>query len=283
METCSYSIIRYIPDLVKGEQINIGVIAFNDDKVRASFTDHWSFVKHFAGQDLAYIKKFKSEFEAGLEDQMDIEKMAQGRTVTSETVEQLAQGWMGDISFSTPKPAEGSPEEVLDILESQMLRTAPEGDDRARAPGKGEAAHTAQNSLKNAVAEFWSEEIAEQTVQYNKSRTGHAHGHDLDVEFQNSRPLMAVNGLSFRINTHSLIEQHIRDVLFAAEDLERAGYSDLDLAVCHIPPERDLPLFEQAKEACSKLDIEFVQEDQFDPWVNEKVREFEYEEFEHVV
>lgn len=55
-----YSVVRYLPDPTNGEQINIGIICWDDEgQVRSRWLSDWSRVEAFAGKDGA---KFAQEY-----------------------------------------------------------------------------------------------------------------------------------------------------------------------------------------------------------------------------
>ena len=51
-----YCIIRYVPNPLTEERVNVGVIAYDDTQVRVRFLERWNRVKHFAGRDITFLR-----------------------------------------------------------------------------------------------------------------------------------------------------------------------------------------------------------------------------------
>ena len=47
--TSYYTVVRYVPDVVRDERVNIGVIVFSDNEKRSQFLKNWGRVKSLGG------------------------------------------------------------------------------------------------------------------------------------------------------------------------------------------------------------------------------------------
>ena len=65
-----YSIVQYLPDAVRGERINIGVVAFADGELRWRFLRDWHRVRQFGSPDVHYLQQLASEFSRFDEQQL---------------------------------------------------------------------------------------------------------------------------------------------------------------------------------------------------------------------
>jgi hypothetical protein len=66
LKECSYFVVRYVPDVVKEESINIGVFLFcpGEQFLDCVFSDDWRRVKHFHPQaDTEFFKLLQADFE----------------------------------------------------------------------------------------------------------------------------------------------------------------------------------------------------------------------------
>jgi hypothetical protein len=66
LKECSYFLVRYVPDVVKGEFINIGVFLFcpSEQFLDCLFSDDWRRVKRFHPQaDTEFFKLLQADFE----------------------------------------------------------------------------------------------------------------------------------------------------------------------------------------------------------------------------
>ncbi len=70
LKECSYFLVRYVPDVVKGEFINIGVFLFcpAEQFLDCMFSDDWRRVKRFHPRaDIEFFKLLQSDFEDQIE------------------------------------------------------------------------------------------------------------------------------------------------------------------------------------------------------------------------
>ncbi|MGH9431812.1 MAG: DUF3037 domain-containing protein [Terriglobia bacterium] len=68
---CSYFLVRYVPDSVRNESINIGLLLHSPEEqyLGALFTDDWRRVKRFHTQaDLRLLRSLQEHFEAEIDD-----------------------------------------------------------------------------------------------------------------------------------------------------------------------------------------------------------------------
>jgi len=54
-----YSIVQYVPNPIADQRINIGVLAFDDNRVCVRFLSNWERVKRFGMEDIHNILPIK--------------------------------------------------------------------------------------------------------------------------------------------------------------------------------------------------------------------------------
>jgi DUF3037 family protein len=98
-----YTVVRYLPKPLSGEQINIGVIAWDDEQhVAARFLYDWRRVESFVAEedveeDVGFLRDFARRV---------------GR-LDSGCLQRMIKSWTKSIQFSEPKASLKAPDDVL--------------------------------------------------------------------------------------------------------------------------------------------------------------------------
>ena len=58
-----YSVIQYVPDPIADERINIGLVIFDDEQVKAVFLKQWDRVRCFAMEDIQFLRLFEEQMQ----------------------------------------------------------------------------------------------------------------------------------------------------------------------------------------------------------------------------
>jgi len=107
----SYSIVRYVPDPIADERINIGVIVVGEGVMRTRFIEDWRRIQQFGAEDISFLHDFVH----------DLEKVTNTWQVESDdkqdwsidTLTKLSAGWINSIQISTPRASLRTPDELL--------------------------------------------------------------------------------------------------------------------------------------------------------------------------
>jgi hypothetical protein len=83
-----YSVIRYLPDMIRGEQINIGVVVWDDNTIFFKFLENWERFAVFSGNACT--------IEVITEIIQELQRM------TAEQIIKAAEKWKNSIQFSYP-------------------------------------------------------------------------------------------------------------------------------------------------------------------------------------
>jgi len=116
LKPCEFFLLRYVPDAVKGEFVNIGVVLLNPAGAEVRFSQDWARVKCMdPDADLEMLQSIESELRAGLADHERRESVLKKlRDSFSNTIH---------VSPFTACLAE-SPQAEADLLATQSLETA---------------------------------------------------------------------------------------------------------------------------------------------------------------
>src|SRR5438093_11145067 len=111
-----YSIIRYVPDPIADERINVGVIVVGDRDVRMRFLTNWHRVKDFSSANIKFVRDFASSLQARhrlmpADDHWDLEELTR-----------LSHEWANSIQFSEPRASLKSAPDLFDEVVARYLR-----------------------------------------------------------------------------------------------------------------------------------------------------------------
>lgn len=96
MNLCRYAVIRFTPDIIANERINIGVIVYDiekDDDIRIRFLTKWDRVQAFANKDIQWLLDYVGRIQATKWTQADIAALLSANGYASVYVE----GWGGSL------------------------------------------------------------------------------------------------------------------------------------------------------------------------------------------
>jgi hypothetical protein len=131
LKECSYFLVRYVPDVVKGEFINIGVFLFcpAEQFLGCSFSDDWRRVNRFHAQaDSEFLEDLQSHFKQQIEEH---KKDLDGY------VREMQQSYSNLIELSPPRKCltadlDAQLHELFDRYVGARLTAPPEQDARMR-------------------------------------------------------------------------------------------------------------------------------------------------------
>lgn len=116
-----YTIVRFVPDPISEEFINVGVIAFNEDKILVEQTKDWDRVESFArGGDTEFLKDSLEilKHQAKSNKVYWLEKINREREGLSrrDLIEKMSRNWINSVQLSPPRAS-------LDTLENLFTYT----------------------------------------------------------------------------------------------------------------------------------------------------------------
>src|SRR5438874_12859278 len=107
-----YSVVRYLPNPLSGEMINIGVIAWGEDKIAARFVKDWKRAKAFGREDISFLRDFVEQMEDSAQVQQQLLAFT-SKPVDATQLEKFVKDWGNSIQFSELRTSLRSPEEVI--------------------------------------------------------------------------------------------------------------------------------------------------------------------------
>lgn len=244
-----FTVVRYVPDIVRDERVNIGVIAFSENEKRAQFLANWQRVRLLGG-NAAVMRAACAELE-----RMDVAHLRDAITK-----------WRHSIQLSEPC---GSLLDTNTLLLDSVKRflVDPEVTERGYKT-REEVLRTATSALRLAVKRRYSRAAAktlvrdDSTVQFIGSHDSHV----LDISVANGEPILGANGLSFEVPNQKVLRQQIDSTKWAIEDI-KGKEPNLPLTVIVSKPRKEnAELFAQSCVVFRQLGAEVESDGDLEPW-----------------
>jgi hypothetical protein len=245
-----YTVVQYVPDLIRDERLNVGVIVFGEGRVRSRFVESWHRVRAFGEENIEFLRSFARQAEH----------------LTEEKVREIAGSWYSSIQLTAPAGSLLSPSDLLVDVASRYLRESAPVLKSYR--NRQEAIALMRTTVRQAVADLLGTRGG-RLVKNNLPLVGPRGEHEFDVGAQNGRPYFAARALSFEAGRRSDLLRQIESTQFAIEDVRRED-QDLPLGVVVLPPKdgEEDGLFDRAVNNFKDLKAEVIEERQLPAWAN---------------
>jgi hypothetical protein len=271
-----YSMLRFVPDPARGEFINLGAVAGDDDardwelrliqnpkRAKAiDDEDRLSVALAFVGKVEDHIASLDHDGGAG----------AGAVPISAQMLTTWAEEMRNVVQFTPPAPVvAGSAEDALDLVFAELVV------DPAARTFRFERKHRALGSTRRAYRQHGVPEEA--TTERAKVSAGPYHG-AFDFAVFNGRVVQLVQCWSFQLpNQEDLAEEvkawawvvrEVRNgggtIRVGAEEMDVPRGDDLDVASVFIPPVGDQPTyaFEEAQAAFQEVRVRPVTVDEVD-------------------
>src|SRR6266481_1118111 len=186
-----YSVVRYLPNPLSGEMINIGVIAWGQDKIAARFAKDWRRAKAFGREDISFLREFVEQMGASAQAQQQLLAFA-SKPVDAKQLEQFVKDWGNSIQFSELRTSLRSPEEVISEVSSIYLPELPHHSETGRT--RRAAAVLALHHVSQVLIDERGPKAGDLIKREHVIR-GKIDEHQFDVVVANGRPFLAAQGL----------------------------------------------------------------------------------------
>lgn len=243
--TTHYSIVQYVPDAIRDERVNIGVVAFSENQIESQFLTNWQRVKQFGGNErfLKDVARNLSRIEAG-------------------QFASLVNNWTQSVQFTKPAASLLSVEELL-IDATRRYLVDPQVTQRAYRT-HSEVVNQSVRALQQAVSQQISRPAA-RIVKKNVPFRGHFDSHQFDIGARNGQPIFGANAISFQSPQHETTRKTVDAVAWAIDDV-RKEYAELPMAVVAAFPSAETPIFRKARQLYANLAVDLVDESHLAPW-----------------
>lgn len=285
-EATYYSVVRYVPDPLREEQINVGVVAMTADgsTVAVRFERSLDRARSLGrSANLGFLRELRTNLEALAARQSDRQLALaapdrRGRLmITMEGKPRLDLGllrdvsgsWANSVQFSEPR---GSLEVDPDRLAEDIYRrlVAPSAEPRVRARDRRWIVAQAVSSLETHIAV--SHGLArESVIRRNRAIEGVVEQHTFELVLEREDVRHAAHAISFEVDDQADLSREVDAAAWLLEDTRRAR-PNLPLALLAVGGS-DSPAFGRARHICDQLTAHLVPVAQFDSWASAAIRE----------
>jgi hypothetical protein len=264
-----------MPNTISGEQINIGVIVFDNETVKVNFISHWRRVKSFVGADIQFLKDLAEEFRRASSDQLALPGIELGPKLNEALINQITSKWNNSIQVTPPRASLKPLDELLPQVSMQFLKQPVWGVRLYR--DRRSAAHIAKIAIRKAFDEKAGKDATDKYYHTQHEVAGMFRPHLFDVVIANGSPKVAVQGLSFELPEATFLDQLINSTAFQIFDSKKA-YSGLRVGILALPPltkrqSRAYKIYKVARDTFTGLHAEFIEEDDVEVWAKRQAEQ----------
>jgi hypothetical protein len=254
-----FSVIRYVPDPLADERMNIGVIVFGPSETFVKFVERWDRVRGFGGEDVSFLRDF-----ADLVRDRQLPLLETPRLWSEEVLQKALGGWSNSIQFSLPKVSTKPASELLPEIARRYLRgTASQRQHRAR--DKRAIVHKGVAQLNSALTPRIGDERLQRVLHRGGLVQGKLEHHHFDIVVANGSLALAAQGLSFEKRDTLELHREADAAKWSMDDVQKTNPEAL-IAVLAIPPRHESKIFDNLTRVVEGLGGEVVREGLLNQW-----------------
>jgi hypothetical protein len=269
--TFHYSIVRFVPDPLREEAINLGVMLVSADGKYADYQFLHRYKTRIASMapdfDQQLVEAVYSDLADALQGRGWQPELAHlGRTISGEWLDELSNRFMNQIQFSSPRACIPSdPDETL----QQLFRRFVRGGRRIMPPtqiiDRIEIRHRCETLLRDWVRQ--PSRVARPVIV-----KGATASHSFDLGLKNGVVTAALHALSFQVPSTLDTVLHRDHIAAAAYDIHRSR-SDFPVYAVFAPQRHDTDgLLEESRQMLMEQSVNFVLLDELPERRDEIVR-----------
>lgn len=242
-----YSVVQYVPDMIRNERINIGVIAWSGRDKTEIFLQNWSRVRHMGGRAEA-IKDSCEELK-----RMDVDHVL------------LAlKRWENGIQLTEPS---ASLLDVHTLLLDAANRYLVDSEITERAyTTKVELVRHARTAIKGSLSRLVNRAAAQLIESEPREIEGRLAVHAFDIAATNGEPIFAANAISFEVPRQKSLRQQVDASAWAIEDTRKRVESIPLAVIASRPLPENSQLYQEASEVFRQLGAEVIAEESIPDW-----------------
>lgn len=230
-----YSIVRFVPDPVKDERINIGIVAVGEDGApSARFISDLKKVRRFSPEHVDLARQCLDHLADWL---VPAQPHFGQEVINADGLAVLATEYRNMVQFSEPMVALMTVDEVVDFEFGRFVER-PDEDESVQHRPSTLVYNAAMLSLgQNLERRFSKTGISRHLLHRNVDMTGALSNHTFGLAVQNGQPYLAAQVVSLR-NGFKDVERAIGSVAWDIRDVRDRG-GDIRLSVLLTDPGAD--------------------------------------------
>jgi hypothetical protein len=283
--TTYYSIIKYVPDAIREEHVNVGVIAVRSDGsgIAVRF-DALQRAKSIGRRtDVVFLNEFQRSLK-GLASEQATDQMALVTTTTPgealtlegrprldvDFIRKVADKWRNTIQFSEPRASlEPDPEQLADDV---FRRYVGQGQrQKTRARDRRWIVSRAAESLESVVAKRVQSADASLIVRRNRNVEGAVETHTFELVLEPRELRHAAHAISLEAEDRDQVDREIEAAAWQLDDTRR-GRPDLPLSLLVVEGASASRL-ERVAHLCRAFETRLVRSGEVTDWAGRTVQE----------
>lgn len=264
MTEYAYAVVQFVPDPMRDERINVGIVV-------VSPSDDFFSGRMATSRDLGRLRRLGVAFETGPFQDLARSFQRSARSPEQlgidgpwsyEALRQASVEWGGTLQLTPVRPVlHDQPDLLLTELYGRLV--ADPAPRRGRARDRRWVNRRVRERLRGALADHLPGVDPDEHIQRNVDVAGQVASHRFDFELVNGRPLQLVRTVSFEGADDQALRNEVDAIAWAIEDVHRA-HDELPCAVVSIGSSA---LAERASRACAAYGAELVREGEMDAWL----------------
>lgn len=259
-----YTVVQYVPDPLTDERVNVGVIAFSGDDVRARFVRDWRRVRQFGGEDISFLRDLAKRAHEWTGRELQLPGLGESVRLDEDGVRDIAGRWINTVRFTEPRGSLLEAEELLEDMAVRYLRHPR----KKRAFRDRRSAATLVRTRIEAALERTATDSWKTLLKKNHMLRGKLDEHKFDVVAEDAHLFFAAQGLSFEGPVTREQEREIAETAWALDDV-RAQFPRVPLSVVALPPKTGSKTYNRARHVFDGLGAKVVTEDEVEDWAAE--------------
>lgn len=270
--TTFFSVIKYVPDPIASESINIGVVVFGVGEPIFRFTNNWKRAYTFGKIETSFLREFAEDIQ---NKQLGI--FGETRQWNETSLVKMLSRWNNSIQFTSPRASIKSPSDLLDEVSQLYLVASVAETATALRTARGHrydrtyALNHTIRIFRDAVNQKYGPTVARAIVKRKSVLVGKISDHDFDVVIENGTPYLAAYALSFRVGEAISLRKDVDAAAFAVADIRKRSQK-VELGVVAVPPSGSSDAYDRAKKTFSKLSIPIVTPSDTKKWVEHAIK-----------
>jgi hypothetical protein len=275
MTAFRYSIVRYVPDPVRGEQLNVGVVVAADDPdffgARFLSDRQTGRLKRLGmGIDFGFIRDLADEMRASSrgEGELPLGHGAPTPRWSAAELERAAIEWANTVQLSRPLTALHADGNSL-VDELFVRYVSDRSPRRERARDRRWVRRKVSTGIRRTLVELEPEIDPDGVLHRDEKVDGALEEHRFDYALRNGHLVHAVQTLSFESSDLRSLKTEVDATAWAIDDV-RSTHADLPISVVTIGGGK---LVTSAASVYEGLGAQLVRERDIDEWISTVARE----------
>ncbi len=263
-----YSVIQYVPDPIAGERINLGVLVFDENKIRVRFLESWKRVHYMGAENIEFLRDFAARMKTATAEGLLVPGEEFTDLPTPERLLKISQEWQNIIQITPPRRSLGELEIVLDQVSAMFLKE-PLLEEKSTLRDRKAAAKLTKTTVREVLKRRFEPALVRDLLNERNVLPGRRESHQFDATVLNGRPYFAVQGVSFEIHPPKTTTEAVSWMISDVRDQNKT----IPLAVLALPPKPEtldytdlLDLYEQKTKLYRELGATVLGEQELAAW-----------------